>query len=116
MTEQFPTNDPLAALVGEENNILDEVLTEEIQAALPEADAGTAFIRVVTTSGSVNVPISLDHTFNGVPGYSVTEVLNLANIYMQAGSVIWVNGTAVEPDYILTGGQGLTVVGPAKGG
>lgn len=111
-------NDPLANLVGEgaEQTPLDDLFNDQMQEAVAQADPGTSVVRVVTTTGSTNVPVDPAHTVGAVPGYTVAEILALAGLYVQAGSVYWVGGAAVATDYVVSPGASITVVGNAKGG
>ncbi len=82
-----------------------------------EVDYGAVIYITSSATGRMVVPVDGDHTFNNVPGYSIRELLFVANLTVRPGSTqFWVEGNQVEIDFIVPIGATVTVIGPVKGG
>lgn len=74
----------------------------------PTFDPNTAVVIRTMGGNSTMVPIA-------VPT-SITEVLKRTDLALGANVEYWVDGVAVQPDYLLAPGATLTIIGLAKGG
>jgi len=82
-----------------------------------EANYGAVIYITSSATGRMVVPVDGEHTFNNVPGYSIRELLYVANLTVRPGSTqFWVEGNQVEIDFIVPIGATVTVIGPVKGG
>ena len=82
-----------------------------------EVDYGPSIYITSSATGRMVLPVDGDHTFNNVPGYSIRELLDEANLTVRPGSTqFWVEGNQVEIDFIVPIGATVTVIGPVKGG
>ncbi len=67
----------------------------------------TQVIKIVSTAGgNVDVPVDTAHEVNGAPGYTINEVLTLANFAVGPTTQFWVNNAQVERDYVVAAGGG----------
>lgn len=75
-------------------------------------------IKIVSTAGgSVDVPVDPAHTTaDGQPGYTIDEVLVIANFAVSPNTQYWVNNAQVERSFVVAPGAVITAVGMVKGG
>ena len=77
----------------------------------------TQVIKIMSTAGgNVDVPVDMAHEVNGAPGYTIDEVLTLANFAVGPTTQFWVNNAQVDRDYVVAAGAVVTAVGMVKGG
>lgn len=76
------------------------------------------YVRITSSAngGVVDVPIDPEHTVNGLPGYTLREVLDLGNLTWNAATQFWAGETELNMDAILATGAQVTAVGVVKGG
>jgi hypothetical protein len=74
----------------------------------PAFDPNTAVTIRTAGGGSTMVPISGPAT--------IAEVLRRTELAIGANVEYWVDGVAVQPDFVLAPGATLTIVGLVKGG
>lgn len=74
-------------------------------------------IRIQSSAGgTVDVPVSEDHTVNGIPGYTLSELLDMAGLTVSPSTQYWLGETQIQPDAVLAPGAVVTAIGLMKGG
>ena len=103
--------------INEEENAARSPLEEFLDGLDDPEVLGPVIYITSTTTGRMVVPAEEDHTCDGVPGYSIREILREAMLTIRPGATqFWVEGNQADMDFVLPIGATLTVIGPVKGG
>ena len=82
-----------------------------------QADLPTAVIRIQSSAGGViDVPVEADHRVDGLPGYTLAEVLEAANVTASPSTQYWLGETQINLDTVVAPGATITGIGLMKGG
>jgi len=84
----------------------------------------SAVIKIISTGGGTqDIPVDPEHTVNNIPldqggelGYTIDEVLALANLAISPNTQFWVNNAQVARSFVVAPGAVITAVGMVKGG
>ena len=109
----FGGDDPEPEPEPEPETGLDAFLT-----GLPENEIPTAFIRIQSSAAGVrDIAADPEHvTANGLPGYELREVLQMALLTWNNETQFWAGETQVDADYVVPIGATITAIGVVKGG
>lgn len=84
---------------------------------LPEETVPTTYIRIQHSAVGVrDVPVEENHQVNGLPGYTLQEVLQMAQLTYNNATQFWAGETQVDLSYIAPINSTITAVGLLKGG
>lgn len=112
MSEEFEVNE-----VEEEGESLLDMLGISPSAPMEQASLSVQTIRIQSSAGGViDVPTSEDHMVDGVPGYRLADVLDMANLTVSPSTQYWLGETQINPDTVVAPGAVVTAIGLMKGG
>ena len=84
---------------------------------LPEETIPTTYIRIQHSAVGVrDIPVDETHTVNGLPGYVLSEVLEMGHLTYTNQTQFWAGETQVDPSFVAPINSVITAVGVLKGG
>jgi hypothetical protein len=97
---------------------LDDLSLDEILGGIPEEEIHTDYIRLQSSMvGVVDVPVDPAHTTeNGLPGYTLAEVLRMGNLTWNSATQFMMGETQIGMDAVIPNRATVTAIGLLKGG
>ncbi len=103
--------------MSDQNDSMDLHL-DEFLGGVPEADIHTDYIRIQSSMGGVrDISVDPNHvTENGLPGYHLGEVLQMAGFTYNNATQFFLGETQIDSNAIVPVRSTVTAIGLLKGG
>lgn len=108
-----PAGEPTPVPTPEPDDELDDFLS-----GLDPDEMPTDFVRITSSAGGGvrDIPIDPAHEVNGLPGYTLRDILDMGQLTYTGATQFWAGETQVDLDTVLSSGAVVTAVGVVKGG